>query len=71
MKHRGILVNQHSCGKIASVFADVVEMGADIVNPCQPCNDLADLKRRFAGRITFCGGIDSQHVLDRPGVTPG
>jgi hypothetical protein len=68
-KRRGILVNQHSCGRIEAVFADMVDMGADIWNPCQPCNDLADLKRRFGGRIAFCGGIDSQFVLNRPGVT--
>jgi len=69
-KARGIIVNQHSCGRIEAIFADVVEMGADMWCPCQPCNDLADLKRRFAGRVTFCGGIDSQFVLGRPGVTP-
>ena len=46
------------------------EMGADIWNPCQPCNDLARLKRQYAGRICFCGGIDSQFVLNRPGATP-
>ena len=69
MKQRDLIINQHSCGKIESVFADIVEMGADVWNPCQPCNDLASLKRRFAGRVTFCGGIDSQFVLDRPGVT--
>lgn len=70
MKHLGLIINQHSCGKIDSVFGDMVEMGADIYNPCQPCNDLAALKKQFAGKITFCGGIDSQFVLDRPGVTP-
>jgi hypothetical protein len=70
MKERGIIINQHSCGRIESVLPDVIEMGADIWNPCQPCNDLAGLRKRFDGRITFCGGIDSQHVLDRPGVTP-
>ena len=70
MKKRGIIVNQHSCGKIESVFADMVEMGVDIWNPCQPCNDLAALKKACAGRICFCGGIDSQFVLDKPGVTP-
>jgi uroporphyrinogen-III decarboxylase len=69
MKSRGILINQHSCGKIEAVFADMVEMGADIWNPCQPCNDLARLKSLFGNRITFCGGIDSQFVLARPGVT--
>ncbi len=71
MKERGILINQHSCGRIDEIFGDMVEMGADVWNPCQPCNDLAALKKQYAGRITFCGGIDSQFVLDRPGVTPG
>jgi len=69
MKARGILINQHSCGKVAKLVADMVEMGAAIWNPCQPCSDLAGLKERFAGRLAFCGGIDSQFVLDRPGVT--
>ena len=45
-KERGILINQHSCGRIESIFGDVVEMGADVWNPCQPCNDLAALKRQ-------------------------
>ena len=67
---RGILVNQHSCGRIEEVFDDMVELGADLWNPCQPCNNLAALKRRHAGRITFCGGIDSQFILDRPNITP-
>lgn len=69
LKDRNIIINQHSCGRIEDVFADMVEMGADIWNPCQPCNDLASLKKQFADRITFCGGIDSQFVLDKPGVT--
>jgi len=70
MRARGILINQHSCGKIEAIMDDVVEMGADIWNPCQPCNDLARLKRTHAGRITFCGCLDSQFVLGRPGATP-
>lgn len=65
----GGIVNLHSCGTIESVFEDIVEIGADIWNPCQPCNDLAALKKRFKGKISFCGGIDSQFVLARPGVT--
>jgi len=69
VKRLGALVNQHSCGKIEAIFGDMVEMGADIWNPCQPCNDLAALKRRFGRRICFLGGIDSQFVLARPGVT--
>lgn len=70
LKKRNIIIDQHSCGKIDLIFGDVVEMGAQIWNPCQPCNDLAELKRKYGGRISFCGGIDSQFVLGRPGVTP-
>lgn len=46
MKRRDIIINQHSCGKIESIFTNMVEMGADIWNPCQPCNDLAGLKKK-------------------------
>jgi uroporphyrinogen decarboxylase len=70
MQELGIIINQHSCGKVEAVFGDMVAMGADMWNPCQPCNDLAVLKKTYGGSISFCGGIDSQFVLDRRGVTP-
>ncbi len=69
MKERNIIIDQHSCGKIEEVFGDMVEMGADIYNPCQPCNNLKELKQKFGNQITFEGGIDSQFVLAKPGVT--
>jgi len=65
----GGFIDQHSCGKIDEIFGDLVEIGCDMWNPCQPCNDLAGLKRKYGGQIAFSGGIDSQFVLDRPGVT--
>ena len=65
----GILVNQHSCAKIEAIFGDMVETGADMWNPCQPCNDLAAFKCACGDRMTFCGGLDSQSVLGRPGVS--
>jgi uroporphyrinogen decarboxylase len=69
MKERGIMVWQHSCGRIESIFSDMVAMGARVWCPCQPCNDLASLKKQYAGKIAFYGGIDSQFILHRPGVT--
>lgn len=69
IQSKGIILIQHSCGKISPIFNDLVEMGADVWHPCQPCNDLAQLKRDYGQQITFWGGIDSQFVLDRPGVT--
>ena len=65
-KSLGIIINQHSCGKIETILPDIVEMGADIWNPCQPCNDLKLMKHKYGDRICFCGGIDSQFILDNP-----
>ena len=70
IKELGILINHHSCGKIEEIFADFVEMGPDMWNPCQPCNDLAKLKKAYGDKIAFCGGLDSQFVLNKPRVTP-
>ncbi len=68
-KKYGLIVDQHCCGKIELIFDDFVQMGPDIWNPCQPCNDLTTLKTRFGDKICFHGGIDSQFVLNRPGTT--
>jgi len=69
-KSLGIIINQHSCGKIESVLGDLAEIGADCWNPCQPCNDLAALKKQYGDKICFIGGVDSQYVLDNPSATP-
>lgn len=61
-KELGLMVCQHSCGRIEPIFADFVSMGPDIWNPCQPCNDLAALKKAFGDQICFFGGIDSQRI---------
>jgi uroporphyrinogen decarboxylase len=64
-KQAGMMVVQHSCGCNGPILGDLVEMGLDVWHPCQPTsNDLAAIKRQFAGRLTFYGAIDS-YVLDR------
>jgi len=69
IKSLRIILNQHSCGKIENIFGDIVEMGADMWNSCQPCNDLKKLKEMYGDKISFLGGIDSQFVLSKPNVT--
>jgi hypothetical protein len=34
-----------------------------IVEPCQPCNDLARFKAEYGERLVFCGGINTQKLL--------
>lgn len=56
---RGKFVFQHSCGWIEEIIPDLVEIGMDVWNPCQPCNDLTALKSKFAEKLTFMGGVDA------------
>ena len=56
----------HSCGSIYWAMPDIIEMGADALNPVQvSANNMETdkLKREFGRHITFWGGIDTHHVL--------
>jgi hypothetical protein len=57
----------HSCGAVAELLDDFIEVGVDIVNPVQYTArgmDPVTLKRRFGDRLVFWGGgVDSQGVL--------
>lgn len=65
----GMMVMQHSCGRVEALVPDMVEMGAEMWQSCQSCNDLAALKRDYGDKITFVGALDDQKVLDLPEVT--
>jgi uroporphyrinogen decarboxylase len=56
----------HTCGSVAAILDDLIEIGVDVLNPVQVSAagmDPASLKRRCAGRLAFWGGIDTQRVL--------
>ncbi len=57
----------HSCGAIVPFLPELVEIGADIINPVQvgaAGMDTAALKKMFGSRISFWGGgCDTQRVL--------
>ncbi len=59
----------HSDGDIFPLIDDLVEIGVDILNPIQTSagkmSDLATLKRRYGKSLTFCGAVDTQHILPR------
>ncbi len=53
----------HSDGYILDIYEDLIEIGLDAVNSQLFCMPIETLGQRFAGRITFWGEIDRQHVL--------
>lgn len=65
----GVLFDMHSCGKIDRIVDEIIEMGVDVLDPVQPVNDLALWAGKYARKVIFMGGIDAQHVIERPGVT--
>lgn len=60
----GRLVYIHSCGHVTPVIPDLVEIGADMLQPLQPeAMDVFDIKRRFGKQLCLVGGISTQHTL--------
>jgi uroporphyrinogen decarboxylase len=63
--HRGgKRVYIHSCGHITPIIPDLVEVGADMLQPIQPeAMDVFELKRRFGQELCLMGGISTQKTL--------
>ena len=57
----------HSCGNVRSIIPDLIEMGADMLNPVHvnaTGMEPHQLKKDFGQDIVFWGGgVDTQHVL--------
>ncbi|MFC1462499.1 uroporphyrinogen decarboxylase family protein [Verrucomicrobiota bacterium] len=59
----------HSCGNVHALIGDLIDIGADILNPVQvsagDMRDTARLKREFGKRLSFCGAIDTGWVMPK------
>ena len=56
----------HTCGSVHNFIPDLIDCGVDILNPIQPgvyMMECERLKADYGDRITFWGGIDTQHLL--------
>lgn len=63
---QGKIVMSHSCGSVADIMEDLIEIGLDVLESVQPepagMNPYS-LKKRFGDRITFWGGLGSQSTI--------
>ena len=63
-KSFGCFVFQHSCGHIDEIVPDLIEIGLDVLDPCQPqSNDIFRWKREYGSVLSFMGGLDTQGYL--------
>ncbi|MCL4386259.1 MAG: hypothetical protein M1326_08105 [Cyanobacteria bacterium] len=70
-KKYNLFVCFHICGSCIDVIPDLIEMGADILDPVQTSAknmEISHLKELFGKNICFHGGIDVQKFL--PFTTP-
>jgi uroporphyrinogen decarboxylase len=66
VKAAGKLVTHHSCGSVADILGDLIDIGLDAINPFQPeprGMNPYELKKRFGSNITFWGGLGSQTTI--------
>lgn len=67
----GVKVIYHSCGSIVKAIPLLIDAGVDIIHPIQALAkgmQPENLKEKFEGKISFCGGVDTQDLL--PNGTP-
>jgi len=55
-------VAMHSCGDITAFLPDLIDIGLKVLEPIQPCMDLAFLKKEYGRDLIFWGGIDCQKL---------
>ena len=62
----GKLVISHSCGSVAAIMGDIIEIGMDVLESVQPEADGMnpyELKRQWGDKITFWGCLGSQSTI--------
>lgn len=67
-KSYGLKVIHHSCGAIQELIPDLIGIGVDVNHPIQALAagmSAEELHAKFAGRVSFCGGVDAQNLLVR------
>lgn len=68
VKSRNVYFDLHSDGKIQMYMPYILDMGCDMWNPAQCCNDLEMIKEKYGDKLVLSGGMDD-YFLDSPKIT--
>lgn len=72
VRQHGKIVMSHSCGSVADIIPDLIDIGLDVLESVQPeaaGMNPYELKKRWGDKITFWGCLGSQSTI--PFGTPG
>ncbi|MBM3700653.1 MAG: hypothetical protein FJW68_07085 [Actinobacteria bacterium] len=56
----GLPIMLHCCGNLIDFIPYLIDIGLKILEPVQPCMDLAYLKKEYGKDLIFFGGINTQ-----------
>jgi len=62
-KKHGVMVLQHSDGRVEDLIPDLIEMGVDILNIQRECNNWQRIFKKYGSQISLWGGV-SARTLD-------
>lgn len=62
IKHKGILIHEHSDGFIIPIIDDIIESGGDIINLQDLVNGIDNIAKYVKGRIAIDLDIDRQNI---------
>ncbi len=62
IKERGVLVHEHSDGRILDLVDDLIEAGGDVLNLQDLVNGIDDIGRTVKGRVAIDLDIDRQEI---------
>ena len=68
-RDRGLKMTMHNCGKCESILDLLVDMGINMWEPAQVCNDLDGIKKKYGNKLCIGGGWDSSGRLLDADVT--
>ena len=66
----GAVVAQHSCGAITPLLDDMVEIGADLWDGQDDCNDMPFLREKYRGRLVLPEKPDFSDMPELPPMGP-
>lgn len=68
-REAGILVGMHCCGYCQDFIDDWLEIGVQCWQPAQSSNDLAMIKKKYAGRLALEGCLDNSGKASQKGTS--